>query len=151
LCWTLAALPSASSDRDRATTTATAMGKALRVLVPGWRLRDACIAGGRTGLRFEDQRTELVVLTRAEPPQRERKHLLDVRLDSEQLANVGHPSGRATFNTSAGVSRDQIEDALAVCFAFNTIGRLADAFGFSMPGPAAFETGAKCLLARGYR
>jgi uncharacterized peroxidase-related enzyme len=52
---------------------------------------------------------------------------------------------------AAGVSRDQIEDALAVCFSFNTIGRLADAFGFSDPGPSAFEAGAKYLLARGYR
>jgi AhpD family alkylhydroperoxidase len=52
---------------------------------------------------------------------------------------------------AAGVSRDQIEDALAVCFSFNTIGRLADAFGFSVPGPKAFEAGAKYLLARGYR
>jgi hypothetical protein len=52
---------------------------------------------------------------------------------------------------AAGVSRDQIEDALAVGFCFNTIGRLADAFGFSMPGPAAFEAGAKHVLARGYR
>lgn len=50
-----------------------------------------------------------------------------------------------------GVSRDQIEDALAVCFSFNTIGRLASAFGFSVPGPRAFEAGAKYLLARGYR
>jgi len=52
---------------------------------------------------------------------------------------------------SAGVSRKQIEDALAVCFAFNTIDRLADAFGFFVPGPQAFEAGAKYLLARGYR
>jgi uncharacterized peroxidase-related enzyme len=50
-----------------------------------------------------------------------------------------------------GVSREQIEDALAVGFAFNTIGRLADAFGFFMPGPEAFKVGAKYLLARGYR
>ncbi len=52
---------------------------------------------------------------------------------------------------AAGVSRAQIEDALAVCFAFNVIGRLADAFGFFQPGPTAFEAGAKYLLARGYR
>ena len=51
----------------------------------------------------------------------------------------------------AGVSREQIEDALAVCFSFNTIDRLADAFGFFVPGPKAFEAGAKYLLARGYR
>jgi alkylhydroperoxidase family enzyme len=52
---------------------------------------------------------------------------------------------------AAGVSRQQIEDALAVCFSFNVIGRLADAFGFFVPGPEAFEAGAKYLLARGYR
>jgi uncharacterized peroxidase-related enzyme len=52
---------------------------------------------------------------------------------------------------AAGVSRQQIEDALAVCFAFNVVGRLADAFGFVQASPEAFEAGAKYLLARGYR
>ncbi|HEY4027519.1 MAG TPA: carboxymuconolactone decarboxylase family protein [Candidatus Dormibacteraeota bacterium] len=52
---------------------------------------------------------------------------------------------------AAGVSREQIEDALAVCFAFNTTNRLADAFGFSMLDPEGFDAGAKYLLARGYR
>lgn len=52
---------------------------------------------------------------------------------------------------AAGASRQQIEDALAVCFSFNVIGRLADAFGFLVPGPEALEAGAKYLLARGYR
>jgi hypothetical protein len=52
---------------------------------------------------------------------------------------------------AAGSSRQQIEDALAVCFSFNVISRLADAFGFFVPGPGAFESGAKYLLARGYR
>jgi alkylhydroperoxidase family enzyme len=52
---------------------------------------------------------------------------------------------------AAGASRQQIEDALAVSFSFNVIGRLADTFGFYVPGPEAFEAGAKYLLARGYR
>jgi uncharacterized peroxidase-related enzyme len=52
---------------------------------------------------------------------------------------------------AAGVSREQIEDALAVSFAFNTTARLADAFEFHVPGPAGFEAGAKHLLSRGYR
>ncbi len=51
----------------------------------------------------------------------------------------------------AGVSHEQIEDALAVCFAFNTTNRLADAFGFFVPGPKRFESGAKYLLSRGYK
>jgi uncharacterized peroxidase-related enzyme len=52
---------------------------------------------------------------------------------------------------SAGVSREQIEDALAVCFSFNTTNRLADAFGFEVLSPNGFEAGAKYLLKRGYR
>jgi hypothetical protein len=52
---------------------------------------------------------------------------------------------------SAGVSRQQVEDALAVCAAFNTTDRLADAFGFQVLSPEGFEAGAKYLLKRGYR
>jgi uncharacterized peroxidase-related enzyme len=52
---------------------------------------------------------------------------------------------------SAGVSRQQVQDALAVCAAFNTTNRLADAFGFKMLSPEGFEAGAKHLLKRGYR
>jgi uncharacterized peroxidase-related enzyme len=52
---------------------------------------------------------------------------------------------------AAGVSPRQVEDALAVCAAFNTTGRLADAFGFEVLSPAGFEAGAKYLLKRGYR
>lgn len=52
---------------------------------------------------------------------------------------------------AAGVSRQQIEDALAVAFAFNTTTRLAEAFGFAIPSPQAMNAGAKFLLARGYR
>ena len=52
---------------------------------------------------------------------------------------------------AAGASRQQIEDALAVCFSFNVIGRLAEAFAFFVPDAKAFEAGAKYLLTRGYR
>lgn len=50
-----------------------------------------------------------------------------------------------------GVTRAQIEDALNVCFAFNVITRLADAFEFEVGPQAAFDVGAKSLLTRGYR
>ena len=52
---------------------------------------------------------------------------------------------------AAGVSREQIEDALAVCFTFNAVDRLSRTFGWVVSDPKAFETGAKFLLARGYR
>jgi uncharacterized peroxidase-related enzyme len=63
--------------------------------------------------------------------------------------NVGADDMRAVL--SAGVSRQQIEDALAVCAAFNTTDRLADAFGFELLSPEGFEAGAKYLLKRGYQ
>ena len=52
---------------------------------------------------------------------------------------------------AAGASREHVQDALAVAFAFNVVNRLADAFGFSLPTPEAMESGARYLLARGYR
>jgi AhpD family alkylhydroperoxidase len=51
---------------------------------------------------------------------------------------------------AAGVSAQQIEDALAVGFAFNVTGRLANAFAFEMLDPDGFDAGAKYLLKRGY-
>ncbi len=51
----------------------------------------------------------------------------------------------------AGVSPQQVEDALAVCAAFNTTNRLADAFGFELLTPEGFGAGAEYLLKRGYR
>ena len=52
---------------------------------------------------------------------------------------------------AAGASRQQIQDALAVCLVFNTTDRLADTFAFAVPSPAAMEAAAKYLLKRGYR
>ncbi|HEU5418490.1 MAG TPA: carboxymuconolactone decarboxylase family protein [Streptosporangiaceae bacterium] len=52
---------------------------------------------------------------------------------------------------AAGVSRQQAEDALAVCVAFNITGRLADAFGFEVLSPEGFDAGARYLLRRGYK
>jgi hypothetical protein len=52
---------------------------------------------------------------------------------------------------AAGVTKQQIEDALAVCFAFNIITRLADTFEFHVGPPSHFAAGAKMLLTRGYK
>lgn len=74
------------------------------------------------------------------------------------LLMLGKLTREQTVNTNdmrallgSGVSRAQIEDALAVCFAFNTTNRLADAFGFFVPSDEAMESGAKYLLMRGYK
>lgn len=63
------------------------------------------------------------------------------RVDAEAM--------RAVLST--GVSRQQVEDALAVCAVFNTIDRLADAFDFELLTPEGFDAGADYLLKRGYR
>lgn len=52
---------------------------------------------------------------------------------------------------AAGVSPEQVADALAVCLAFNITDRLADAFGFEVASPDAMNAGARYLLSRGYR
>ena len=52
---------------------------------------------------------------------------------------------------AAKVSPEQIHDALAVCLAFNTTTRLANAFEFELLSPQGFDAGAKYLLSRGYR
>jgi len=52
---------------------------------------------------------------------------------------------------AAGVTREQIEDALAVAAAFAVTDRLADAFGFELLSPEGFDAGAEFLLRRGYR
>ncbi len=52
---------------------------------------------------------------------------------------------------AAGVSRQGVNDALMVAYAFNIITRLADAFEFDIPEPGSFAKGAETLLSRGYR
>ncbi|QKG24052.1 carboxymuconolactone decarboxylase family protein [Actinomadura verrucosospora] len=52
---------------------------------------------------------------------------------------------------AAGATPEQVRDALAVCAAFDTTDRLADAFGFELLSPEGYAAGAKFLLKRGYR
>jgi uncharacterized peroxidase-related enzyme len=50
-----------------------------------------------------------------------------------------------------GVSREQVEDALVICYAFNVTNRLANAFGFEVLSQEGFQSGARYLLRRGYQ
>ncbi len=52
---------------------------------------------------------------------------------------------------AAGVTPQQIKDALAVCAAFNTTNRLAGTFAFELLTPEAYRAGANYLLKRGYQ
>ncbi len=51
---------------------------------------------------------------------------------------------------SAGVSDEAIEDALAVCFGFNLIDRIADSLGFDCPPREVHAAYAERFLAEGY-
>lgn len=51
---------------------------------------------------------------------------------------------------ATGVTKAQIRDALAVCFAFNVMDRLADTFEFHVGPRSHFDAGATMLLRRGY-
>ena len=62
--------------------------------------------------------------------------------------DIGVDDVRAALD--AGASPAQIDDALAVFFAFSITNRLANAFDFDIAGPDAMAAGAKHLLKRGY-
>ena len=49
----------------------------------------------------------------------------------------------------AGVTEQEMEDAIAICFLFNVITRLADAFDFEVL-TENIKVGAKMLYQRGY-
>jgi len=51
---------------------------------------------------------------------------------------------------SAGLSDEEIEDAIHICANFNLINRVADSLGFETDTPEKTVTMARRLLARGY-
>lgn len=51
---------------------------------------------------------------------------------------------------SAGISDQAVEEALYVCFLFNVIDRLADAFDFDVPTTEGFKQSGRSLYTRGY-
>jgi hypothetical protein len=51
---------------------------------------------------------------------------------------------------AAGISDEAIEDALAVCFGFNVIDRVADSLDFDCPPAEVHAAYAERFLAEGY-
>ena len=52
---------------------------------------------------------------------------------------------------SMGVGDKAIEEAIYICFIFNVMDRLADAFGFDIPTDQQLKKGARLLFQRGYK
>lgn len=51
---------------------------------------------------------------------------------------------------AAGLSDEEIEDAIHVCANFNIINRMADSLGFRLPTREVYEGSARILLKNGY-
>ncbi len=52
---------------------------------------------------------------------------------------------------AAGLTDEEIEDAIHVCALFNVINRVADSLGFDESDANGYQTGARMLLTSGYR
>ena len=52
---------------------------------------------------------------------------------------------------AAGLTDEEIEDAIHVCALFNVINRVADSLGFDESDTKGYQTGARMLLTSGYR
>jgi alkylhydroperoxidase family enzyme len=66
-----------------------------------------------------------------------------------QPAEVTKADAQAAL--AAGISRQALEDAIAVCAGFCIIDRIADATSFHVPSPQDFAIGARALLKFGYK
>ena len=62
---------------------------------------------------------------------------------------VGPPDLRAVLD--AGVSPEALRDAIEICAVFNTINRVADGLGFTLPTTAERALNTRVLLKIGYR
>lgn len=100
---------------------------------------------------YQDGSRVAAVLAGAEPAPVAEPLRATLRMLAKLTAEGKLTAGDMREVLAAGASPRQVEDALAVCAAFNTTNRLADAFGFQLLSPEGFEAGAKYLLKRGYR
>jgi uncharacterized peroxidase-related enzyme len=103
------------------------------------------------GQAYQDGPRVAAVLADLESAPVERPLLATLRMLGKLTREGKVAAGDMREVLAAGVSPQQVKDALAVCAAFNTTNRLADAFGFEMLSPEGFEAGARTLLKRGYR
>jgi uncharacterized peroxidase-related enzyme len=112
-----------------------------------------CIAAHTATARraYQDGRKVQAVLDDLESAPVEEPLRATLRMLGKLTAEGELSAGDMREVLAAGVSRQQVEDALAVCAAFNATDRLSDAFGFEVLSPEGFEAGAKFLLKRGYR
>jgi uncharacterized peroxidase-related enzyme len=112
-----------------------------------------CIAAHTAiaGRAYQDRPRVTAVLADLESAPIEEPLRATLRMLGKLTANGTVSAADMREVLAAGVTPRQVEDALAVCAAFNTTDRLADAFGFDILSADGFEAGAKYLLKRGYK
>lgn len=112
-----------------------------------------CVAAhsATSGLWYEDDAKVTATLTDLETAPIEEPLRATLRLLGKLTQEHSIDADDIRTVLAAGVSPPQIEDALAVCLAFNITDRLANAFDFDIATPAAMNAGARHLLTRGYR
>jgi uncharacterized peroxidase-related enzyme len=112
-----------------------------------------CVAAhsATSGLWYEDDAKVTATLTDLETAPIEEPLRATLRLLGKLTREHSIDADDIRTVLAAGVSPPQIEDALAVCLAFNITDRLANAFDFNLATPAAMNAGARHLLTRGYR
>lgn len=112
-----------------------------------------CVAAhsATSGLWYDDDAKVTATLTDLETAPIEEPLRATLRLLGKLTQEHSIDADDVRTVLAAGVSPRQIEDALAVCLAFNITDRLANAFDFDIATPAAMNAGARHLLTRGYR
>jgi uncharacterized peroxidase-related enzyme len=107
--------------------------------------------GGVAALAYQDEAKVSAVLADLESASVEEPLRATLRMLRKLAREHSVDANDMRAVLAAGITREQIEDALAVCFVFNTVDRLSRTFGWIVSGPRAFKAGARFLLARGYR
>ena len=112
-----------------------------------------CVAAhtATSGLWYRDEAKVVAVLADLETAPIEEPLRATLRLLGKLTRDHSIDADDVAAVLDVGVTAAQIEDALAVCLAFNITDRLANAFDFTVAEPAAMTAGAKHLLRRGYR
>jgi uncharacterized peroxidase-related enzyme len=106
---------------------------------------------GVAALAYHDEAKVSTVLTNLETAPIDERLRATIRLVGKLTREHSVDVEDVRTVLAVGVSREQIEDALAVAFVFNTVDRLSRTFGWVVSSPKAFAAGARFLLSRGYR
>lgn len=106
--------------------------------------------GGVAALAYQDDARVASVLADLEAAPIDERLRATIRLLRKLTREHGVTVDDVRAVLAAGVSREQLEDALAVAFVFNVVDRLSRTFGWVVASPRASSAGSRFLFKRGY-